>query len=825
MLRWRHAVRALLLVLLCLCAGAPLAAEEEQAPTCAIHALLLTPEDGRLWQMYDGVRMGLEVARLPRICVVAADTEAEQEAFQAQLATELERPTPSMPRGPLAFAFGDEAGDLLVRLSPRVPRVFVTQRFSMEERPLATLPKPEGLHAVVYGDIEVEWLGRMLRDLLQVETPRVAGAWHKERDAAGPLVEMQMQQLARRAGITWTPLDDAERPPQALLHLRFGLGERLLPLAEARALSRRLGAPLVGDDPTTFGQGIHVTVVSVTQAAGTRRGGGRTPPRPRPDALAAAPSRGREPALGGPRRLGCAGLHLAAALPRPGAQAPPWSARAGRARAMNRSLVVLTLLLVGGVVIIVGSVVLLWIAADDHAREREDQRAQQAATEAALADLSELLLELYQGTARGLVQGTDRRLREWLEQEPLSLYREAKDPSQVDIVELGRRLAAQVREREFLEEERIEILTGRMRLQGEERIASAIATLRSEAGRRGEEATSARTRTLTLRMSFLLLGMALLLALTLGALVVRPVRRLRTDVQRIADGDLTTAVSAPKRGATELLALTRDVEAMRARLQVLTGSLEAEVERKTVDLERSLAERTQALEELEAAQAGLVQAAKMAGLGTLAGGIAHEFNNLLGGILGNIENARAGTQDEGAREDLDVAKRTAERAAVLIRALLDVARPGTRTLAPVPLADLVRDVLQTARPSAVRAQVELEAELPEAGPIVLGDEGQLHQVVLNLITNALQAAGEGGRVVVEIGEARGRGFAEVRDSGPGIPAADRDRIYEPFFTTREDGTGLGLFVSYGIVERHGGALEVGDADEGGARLRVSIPLA
>ena len=109
--------------------------------------------------------------------------------------------------------------------------------------------------------------------------------------------------------------------------------------------------------------------------------------------------------------------------------------------------------------------------------------------------------------------------------------------------------------------------------------------------------------------------------------------------------------------------------------------------------------------------------------------------------------------------------------------------------------------------------------------MVLGDEGQLHQVALNLVTNALQAVDEGERVVVALSSDGRFAVLEVRDEGPGVPPEDRRRVFEPFFTGRRGGTGLGLFVSYGIVERHGGRIEVGEAPEGGARFTVRIPLA
>ncbi len=182
-------------------------------------------------------------------------------------------------------------------------------------------------------------------------------------------------------------------------------------------------------------------------------------------------------------------------------------------------------------------------------------------------------------------------------------------------------------------------------------------------------------------------------------------------------------------------------------------------------------------------------------------------------------------EDPEVLEDLDMAKRTARRATRLVDALLGVARPGDRVFAPVHMGEVVDDVLRAAAASIRRQGVVVVREI-EDDPVVDGDAGQLHQVVLNLVTNALQAVDDGERVVVSLRRDGRHALFEVRDEGQGVAEADRARVFEPFFTGRSEGTGLGLFVSYGIVERHGGRIEVGDAEEeGGARFTVRIPLA
>jgi len=489
-----------------------------------------------------------------------------------------------------------------------------------------------------------------------------------------------------------------------------------------------------------------------------------------------------------------------------------------------RSLVGLTLLLLGAAVLAGGAAVIAWVGAEDLRQAREDARLQQEAAERELRELARaLVLESAEG-ARGLVEGADRRLRLWIAEEPLALHRDPVPPHPLDVEALRRGLTAEVRARSLAERDHVDIVTGVMTEHAAARIERAADGLREEARAQAEAATALRRDRLLLRLALLLGAVALFLAGTLYVLVIRPVERLRAAVTRIAEGDLRTPVPAAGWPTREMAGLAEDVEGMRARTLVATEGLEAEVERKTASLAATLADRTRALDELRATQDRLVQAEKMAGLGTLAGGVAHEFNNLLGGVLGCLESARAGTDDPSVVEDLDMARRTALRATRLVDALLGVARPGQRALVPVRVRGVVEDVLRAAAATVRQREVDLSTEL-EADPEVLGDEAQLHQVVLNLVTNALQAVDDGERIAVALRTEGRHAVLEVRDGGPGIAPEVRARIFEPFFTGRREGTGLGLFVSYGIVERHGGSIEVGDAPEGGALLRVRIPLA
>ena len=491
---------------------------------------------------------------------------------------------------------------------------------------------------------------------------------------------------------------------------------------------------------------------------------------------------------------------------------------------MMRSLVGRTLLLVGGVVVLLGAAVVFWITAEERSEARDAAREQQRAAETEMRALARDLLGTSQETTKALVEGAGRRLVRWIEEEPLGLYRDPRDPDRVDTKAIKDAFTAEVRARAQKEAEHAGVLVDRVGVDAERRIDRVVALGEVRAEKNADAATADRRARLAARLALLLAGLAALLGLALVAWVVNPIRRLQGSVRRIAAGDLGTPLPPPAGGAGELKDLAHDVETMRDQIRRATTGLEGEVARKTEHLSVALAERTRALEELDATKDRLVQSAKMAGLGTLAGGVAHEFNNLLGGILASLGNARAAVKDPSVVEDLDLATRTARRAAALVEALLGVARPGQRALAPVDLGAGAADAIVSARPAAEKRRVTLEHRR-EGKPVVKGDDGQLHQVALNLVTNALQAVKDGGhvRVVTEVRDRRA--LLEVSDDGPGIKNEVKERLFEPFFTTRESGTGLGLFVSYGIVERHGGRIEVDDAPGGGARFRVSFPLA
>ncbi|HSL85123.1 MAG TPA: ATP-binding protein, partial [Thermoanaerobaculia bacterium] len=240
-------------------------------------------------------------------------------------------------------------------------------------------------------------------------------------------------------------------------------------------------------------------------------------------------------------------------------------------------------------------------------------------------------------------------------------------------------------------------------------------------------------------------------------------------------------------------------------------------------LEREVARRTEEL----------VRVQKLEALGVLAGGIAHDFNNFLTVIVGYVSLVEMSSRLEARdRERLDQARRALGRAQELSRRLLTFSQGGAPVTGPVPLGRVVRECADfTTRGSNVRCAVAVPEDLWPAE----ADEGQLSQVLNNLLINAVQAMPGGGVLMVQAANAEPRegqvpGLAggryvrlRVDDQGPGIPPDVLPRVFDPFFTTKEGGSGLGLATVHSIVRQHRGSVRAGPAPGGGTRFEVWLP--
>jgi two-component system NtrC family sensor kinase len=224
----------------------------------------------------------------------------------------------------------------------------------------------------------------------------------------------------------------------------------------------------------------------------------------------------------------------------------------------------------------------------------------------------------------------------------------------------------------------------------------------------------------------------------------------------------------------------------------------------------------------------LIQSGKLAAIGELASGVAHEINNPLFAILGLTEfllnETEPGTK---AHQRLELIQQTGLEIKEIVRALLDFARENADERHLVALEDVVRATLDLVRRTNAHKGVELVESYDGDPAEVHGSPNQIKQVVLNLIANARQAIPHGGTVTVDVRRDGDHTVVTVADDGPGIDPAIQDRIFEPFFTTKRatGGTGLGLSVAMGIAEAHGGSLTVISQPGHGAAFALRLPIA
>jgi two-component system, NtrC family, sensor kinase len=299
--------------------------------------------------------------------------------------------------------------------------------------------------------------------------------------------------------------------------------------------------------------------------------------------------------------------------------------------------------------------------------------------------------------------------------------------------------------------------------------------------------------------------------------ISRPVRAIARAAQKVAQGDYSPKIEFRSRDEIGYLAdcfnrMTSELARAQRELREWGEKLERKVEQRTA--------------EIKAIQTQMLQAEKLAAIGKLAAGVAHEINNPLTGVLTNASLMLSDTApDDPAHADLQTIVNETMRCRKIVKGLLEFARQAKPQTQLLDLNQVVEDVLGLVKNQASFRNIVVETAMAAKLPPVMADRDQLRQVVLNIVLNAAEAMGQGGllRLSSSFDRAAKTARIDVADSGPGIPEEIRARMFEPFFTTKKTGTGLGLAIVYGIVEEHKGTIHVESAPGRGTTMSVILP--
>jgi two-component system NtrC family sensor kinase len=331
---------------------------------------------------------------------------------------------------------------------------------------------------------------------------------------------------------------------------------------------------------------------------------------------------------------------------------------------------------------------------------------------------------------------------------------------------------------------------------------------------------STRDRVILSFFGLLIIGFLLIIGLTYAIIsnITRPVGEMVAATRNIAAGRLDQEVQATGQGEIALLA--ESFNTMLAGLR----RMHANQEEWGRTLEEKVRQRT---DEVTQMQVRVAQSERLASLGMLAAGVAHEINNPLGGILALTALALEDVgPDHPHRHNLEVVVRQTERCRDIVRGLLEFSRQSDATMEELDINAVLQQTLGLVSKQSAFFNVEIVQEPGTDLPRVNADRQQIQQVVLNLLLNAVQAMGERGTItIVTRKSAAGDVEILIRDTGCGIPRDVIDRIFDPFFTTKSggQGTGLGLAIVYGIITRHRGSIGVTSEVGKGTTFTIRLP--
>lgn len=326
------------------------------------------------------------------------------------------------------------------------------------------------------------------------------------------------------------------------------------------------------------------------------------------------------------------------------------------------------------------------------------------------------------------------------------------------------------------------------------------------------------------------------LCIILYNFVSKPISLLEEGMKRIAQGDLDYEIKINTSDEMGLLArtfnnMTNDIKRYKENMENWTKALEEEIQKKTAEIMK--------------AHEQLINAEKLASLGRMAAGVAHELNSPLTGIVtfAHLMLKRLPPENKQDREDLEIIIEQANRCSKIIKGLLGFSRKATAERVEININTLLDSTIAMVRNQAKFHNIKFVLNFDESLPMIHVDPNQMQQVFLNLLINAADAMNERGQITIAtrtVGESEetpwfkmghpqeGKKYIEIEftDTGPGIPEEYMGKIFEPFFTTKPvgKGTGLGLAVSYGIIKRHGGNITVRSEPGKGASFFIRLPV-